>query len=65
MKEIHMEINPSEENRAEFRKEEAKLRKFLKIKEEYWKQKTGMSWFIERTRILNYFIPMLKGEGKS
>lgn len=42
MKEIQLELNPIEENRAELRKEAATLRRFQKVEEDYWKQKAGM-----------------------
>lgn len=43
MKETQLEIDPSEINRANLRRVEAELRKFVKIEEDYWKQKVGMN----------------------
>ncbi|KAH0721346.1 hypothetical protein KY290_006336 [Solanum tuberosum] len=42
VKEAQMEIHPSESNREGLRKVEAELKKFLKMEEEFWKQKAGM-----------------------
>ena len=44
-KEIQMEIVPTKANRAELSKSNADLKRFMKIKEEFLKQKAGMRWF--------------------
>uniref|UniRef100_A0A0V0H9Y4 Putative ovule protein n=1 Tax=Solanum chacoense TaxID=4108 RepID=A0A0V0H9Y4_SOLCH len=41
-KEIQLEINPSGENRNALKMAEAKLKRYLHIEEEYWKQKACM-----------------------
>ncbi|KAH0672992.1 hypothetical protein KY284_024079 [Solanum tuberosum] len=43
---------------------EEELRKYLKIEEEYWKQKAGMKWFMDGDRTLNSSTLMLNEEGK-
>lgn len=47
IKELQLEIHPSEEKRANLRRAKNELQKFKKIEEEYWKQKAGMKWFTE------------------
>lgn len=37
MKEVQLELDPSELNRSDLKRVKAVLRKFVKIKEEYWK----------------------------
>lgn len=43
MKEFQLELLPTEESRADLRKEVAELRKYQKLEEDYWKQKTEMT----------------------
>lgn len=55
MKEIQLEPNPTESNRADLRKEVAELRRFQKVEEDYWKQKAGMTQFKEGDKNTKFF----------
>lgn len=45
VKESQFKIDPSLENRAELSRVEAELRRYLKLGEQFWRQKAGMNWF--------------------
>lgn len=62
IKESQFEINPSADNMMELSRMEAELRKYLKIKEEYWKQKAGIRWFVDRDRNTKFFHSYVKVE---
>lgn len=64
MKEVQMEFDPFKENRAEHRREEADLKRFLRMKEEYWKQNACMSWFMEENKNTKFFHSYVKGRRK-
>jgi len=61
VKEIQLEISPSQANRSELNKAEVKLKKYLNIEEEYWRQKTGMRWFKDGDRNTKFFHAYVKG----
>nr|XP_016452212.1 PREDICTED: uncharacterized protein LOC107776803 [Nicotiana tabacum] len=44
------EEEPTVENRIVLQQAQAKLKKYLSIEEQYWKQKDGMNWFAEGDR---------------
>lgn len=44
-KKAAFEIDPSPINRAELKKTETELKRYIKLGGEYWKQKVGMRWF--------------------
>ncbi|KAG5586748.1 hypothetical protein H5410_047182 [Solanum commersonii] len=44
------EIQPSIRNRSELSKVEAELKKYLRIEEEFWRQKAEMKWVLERDK---------------
>lgn len=59
MKEKQFEIDPSKSNRAELSRAETKLRKICKLEENYWKQKAGISWFVQvdnNTRLFHSYV---------
>lgn len=64
VKEMQLELDPSEENRADLRKAVAELRKYQKYEEEYWKQKANMHWFKEGDRNTKFFHALIKGKRK-
>ncbi|KAH0693413.1 hypothetical protein KY285_020510 [Solanum tuberosum] len=64
VKEIQLEVNSSPENREALKRAEAELRKFLHVKEEFWKQKAGMRWFQDGDRNTKFFHNYVKGRRK-
>lgn len=64
VKEAQLEILPSADNRAELCRLEAELKKYLKIEEEFWKQKAGMKWFVEGDMNTKFFHSYVKGRRK-
>lgn len=64
VKEIQLEINPTQINRSKLSKVEAELRKYLHIEEEYWRQKAGMKWFRDGDRNTKFFHSFVKGRRK-
>ncbi|XP_049413166.1 uncharacterized protein LOC125876094 [Solanum stenotomum] len=64
VKEAQLEIQHSATNRAELSKEEAKLKKFLKLEEDFWRQKAGMKWCMDGDRNTNFFHSFVKGRRK-
>lgn len=61
---MQLEINPTEENRAELIKDEAKLVKMQRVKQAYWQQKASMKWFYEGDRNTKFFHAYVKGRRK-
>ncbi|WMV30418.1 hypothetical protein MTR67_023803 [Solanum verrucosum] len=61
MKEIQLEMAPTESNRAELHKVEADIKRYKHIEEEYWKQKVGMQWFNDGDRNTKFFHAYVKG----
>lgn len=64
VKELQLELDPSEENRAALRKVEAELRKFQRYEEEYWKQKANMHWLVDGDRNTKFFHNHVTGKKK-
>lgn len=62
VKEAKLEIMPSLENRAELHRMQAELRKFMKLEEEFWKQKAGMKWFSQGDRNTKSFHSYVRGK---
>ncbi|XP_049394714.1 uncharacterized protein LOC125859004 [Solanum stenotomum] len=62
VKEAQFELLPSPENRAELFKAEAELKKFLKLEEDFWRQKAGMKWFVEGNRNSKFFHSYVQGK---
>lgn len=46
VKKTQFELDLKLKNRAQLHKMEAELRRYLKLEEDFWKQKSGMHWFI-------------------
>lgn len=61
VKEIQFEIPSTDRNRAELMKAEEDLRKFYQVEEEFWKQRSGMKWFIDGDRNTKFFHSYVKG----
>lgn len=51
-------------NRTLLKKAEAKLRRYLHIEKEYWKQKAGMRWFKDGDRNTKFFHSYVRGRRK-
>ncbi|KAH0744967.1 hypothetical protein KY290_032960 [Solanum tuberosum] len=64
VKEIQLEINATEENRADLKRAEANLKKILYLEEEFWKQKAGMRWFQDGDKNTRFFHNYVKGRRK-
>ena len=59
-KEIQLEMDPMEANRAEVSKKNAVLKGYRKVEEDLWKQKTGMRWFKQGTSNTKFFHAYVK-----
>lgn len=59
-KEIQLEMDPMETNRAEVSKENSKLKWYRKVEEDLWKQKAGMRWFKQGTSNIKFFHSYMK-----
>lgn len=55
VKEMQFELDPLPDNRAQLNKVKAKLKRFLKVEEEFWRQKSGMQWFMHGDRNSKFF----------
>ncbi|KAH0679808.1 hypothetical protein KY284_020893 [Solanum tuberosum] len=64
VKEIQLEISPTQANRSDLSKDEAKLKKYLNIQEEFWRQKAGMRWFKDGDRNTKFYHTYVKGRRK-
>uniref|UniRef100_M1AL69 RNA-directed DNA polymerase (Reverse transcriptase); Ribonuclease H n=1 Tax=Solanum tuberosum TaxID=4113 RepID=M1AL69_SOLTU len=64
VKEDQLEIQPSASNRADLNKVEAELKKYLRLEEEFWRQKAGMKWFTEGDMNTKFFHSYVKGRRK-
>lgn len=60
--EVALEIGLSLKNRTELKKIEADLRRFVKLGEEFWKQKAGIRWFNQGDRNTKFFHSYVKGK---
>ncbi|KAH0638863.1 hypothetical protein KY285_035449 [Solanum tuberosum] len=60
--ETQLEISPTEVNKAILSKSNAELKRYLKIEEEYWKQKAGMKWFRDGDRNTRFLHSYVKGK---
>ncbi|XP_060212131.1 uncharacterized protein LOC132639718 [Lycium barbarum] len=64
VKEQLFEEDPSIINIVVLQKAQAELKKYLNIEEQYWKQKAGVTWFIEGDRNTNFFHNHVNGKRK-
>lgn len=64
VKEAQLEVLPNAVNRAELSRLEAELRKFLKVEEDFWRQKAGMTWFSQGDRNTKKIHSSVKGRRK-
>lgn len=48
--EMQFELDPSQGNKQSLHKAQADLSTYLHLEEEYWRQKAGMSWFVDGER---------------
>ncbi|XP_070041383.1 uncharacterized protein [Nicotiana tomentosiformis] len=64
VKEILFEEERAIENRIVLQKIQAKLKKYLSLEEQYWKQKARMTWFAEGDRNTNFFHNFVNGKRK-
>ncbi|XP_060183090.1 uncharacterized protein LOC132613048 [Lycium barbarum] len=58
------EADPSNTNREKLQKVQAEMTRALHIEEEYWKQKSGMTWFQEGDKYSKFFHAHVKGRRK-
>ncbi|XP_060201987.1 uncharacterized protein LOC132630433 [Lycium barbarum] len=58
------EADPSNANREKLQKVQAEMTRAFHIEEEYWKQKSGMTWFQEGDKNSIFFHAHLKEGGK-
>lgn len=64
VKELQFEIDLTPENRAQLHKVEAELRRYLKLEEDFWRKKSGMSWFTMGDKNTMFFHSYVQGKRK-
>ncbi|XP_075097936.1 uncharacterized protein LOC142175253 [Nicotiana tabacum] len=64
VKKMLFEEEPTVENRIIVQQAQAKLKKYLSIEEQHWKQKVGMTWFAEGERNTRFFHNHVNGKRK-
>ncbi|XP_060177978.1 uncharacterized protein LOC132607915 [Lycium barbarum] len=62
--ELEFEENPTGTNRERLQKVQAELIKFYAVDEQFWKQKSGMQWFMDGDRNTKFFHAHVKGKRK-
>ncbi|XP_075096329.1 uncharacterized protein LOC142174435 [Nicotiana tabacum] len=62
--EAEFEANPTGMNMERLQKVQAELIKCLALKEKYWQQKAGMTWFKEGDRNTKFFHAQVRGRRK-
>nr|XP_016508278.1 PREDICTED: uncharacterized protein LOC107825871 [Nicotiana tabacum] len=55
VKEMLLEEEPTIDNRIVLQKAQSKLKKYLSIEEQYWKQKVGKTWFAKGDKNTSFF----------
>ncbi|XP_070019901.1 uncharacterized protein [Nicotiana sylvestris] len=63
--EAEFEVNPTKQNRQRLQKVQTELIRYLALEEKYWKQKSGMSWFKDGDRNINFSMRKLEVEERS
>ncbi|XP_070054818.1 uncharacterized protein LOC142179966 [Nicotiana tabacum] len=62
--ERQFEARPSQQNRGRLQLVQAQLIRYLEIEEDFWKQKSGMTWFKEGDRNIKFFHAQVNGRRK-
>lgn len=62
VKEMLFEEEPIIENRIVLQKAQVELKKYLSIEEQYWKQKSSMTWFAEGNKNTRFFHSHVNGK---
>ncbi|XP_070011257.1 uncharacterized protein [Nicotiana sylvestris] len=62
--EAQFELNPSFQNRERLMKVQAEFIKYLTLEEEFWKQKSRLSWFKDGDRNTKFFHAQVMGRRK-
>ncbi|XP_060170566.1 uncharacterized protein LOC132601498 [Lycium barbarum] len=64
LKEELFEQNPSQVNRMVLQKAQAETKRYLNYEEEYWRQKSGLDWFVDGDKNTRFFHNLVKGRRK-
>ncbi|XP_059292741.1 uncharacterized protein LOC132046197 [Lycium ferocissimum] len=64
LKEELFEENPSQVNRMVLQKAQAETKRYLHYEEEYWRQKSGLDWFVDGDKNTRFFHNLVKGRRK-
>ncbi|XP_060210587.1 uncharacterized protein LOC132637527 [Lycium barbarum] len=64
LKEQLFEQNPSQVNRVILQKALAETKRYLHYEEEYWRQKSGLDWFVDGDNNTRFFHNLVKGRRK-
>ncbi|XP_059315045.1 uncharacterized protein LOC132065599 [Lycium ferocissimum] len=64
LKEELFEENPSQLNRMVLQKAQAETKRYLHYEEEYWRQKSGLDWFVDGDKNTRFFHNLVKGRRK-
>ncbi|XP_060210670.1 uncharacterized protein LOC132637628 [Lycium barbarum] len=64
LKEKLFEQNPSQVNRLVLHKALAETKRYLHYEKEYWRQKSGMDWFVDGDKNTRFFHNLVKGRRK-
>ncbi|XP_070034714.1 uncharacterized protein [Nicotiana tomentosiformis] len=59
--ERQFEANPTQLNRERLQKVQAELIRYLALEEEFWRQKSGMTWFKDADRKIKFFHAQVNG----
>lgn len=62
--EAQFELNPTLQNRERLQKVQAELFRYLALEEQFWKQKSGMTWFNKGDRNTKIFHAHVNGKRK-
>lgn len=61
---VNLELDPTEDKKADLRKAMEELSKFQNYEEDYWKEKSSMQWFKEGDSNTKFFHAYVKGRRK-
>ncbi|XP_070047517.1 uncharacterized protein [Nicotiana tomentosiformis] len=62
--EAQFELSPTLQNRERLQKVQAELFRYLALEEQFWKKKSGMTWFNEGDRNTKFFHAHINGKRK-